>query len=100
MHLNRHSYCSKIRAFIVSVVAFSAMSSDSSACQNSTWTKVETKDVLQCIQWKPGRYNVVVEENGKPLSEVGLRLKFQTCHHVVFLANLFSVQVKLFHNIN
>ena len=76
------------------------MSSDSSACQNSTWTKVETKDVLQCIQWKPGRYNVVVEENGKPLSEVGLRLKFQTCHHVVFLANLFSVQVKLFHNIN
>ena len=50
----------------------SAGSADVAAPQSdegSEWKKLEAKDVLGCIQWKPGTYTVVVTENSR--SEVG-----------------------------
>ena len=35
------------------------------------WEKVDAKDVLACIQWQPRTYTVKVEENNKPISQVG-----------------------------
>ena len=37
--------------------------------QGSQWKKLEAKDVLGCIQWKPGTYTVVVSEDGPPVTE-------------------------------
>ena len=34
-----------------------------------SWKKLEAKDVLGCIQWKPGTYTVVVSEDGTPVTE-------------------------------
>ena len=40
------------------------------------WEKVDAKDVLACIQWQPGSYNVKVEENNKPTSQVRSEILF------------------------
>ena len=45
--------------------------SSSDQSSRPEWRKVEAKDVLQCLQWQPGHYNVKAEENGRPLLEVG-----------------------------
>ena len=46
-----------------------------------SWKKLEAKDVLGCIQWKPGTYTVVVSEDGTPVTdeEVGGGLQCGSC---------------------
>ena len=38
----------------------------------SKWKKMDMKDVIECVQWKPGRYDVIVSEHGVPTSKVGV----------------------------
>ena len=37
--------------------------------QGPDWKKLEAKDILGCIQWKPGTYTVVVKEDNTPVTE-------------------------------
>ena len=37
--------------------------------QGPNWKKLEAKDILGCIQWKPGTYTVVVKEDNTSVTE-------------------------------
>ena len=37
--------------------------------QGHNWKKLEAKDILGCIQGKPGTYTLVVKEDNTPMTE-------------------------------